>query len=432
MNDDVSRGLALLADEAEPAPVDPYDVITRARVISRNRRATAAAAFATVALVGALAVTVGNPDRHERTTAATTPEDLTDRMNRQLTEALPDLIPSRWSPVDDPNVEGPAPRFTCEPAPATPTSYRCHLHAVYDDGHGALRFGISADKIERDFLNSCDEEYCDLWGPALEEKLPDGTRAKSFTYTEKVTPRDSQTLLVERPDGSQVAVNVTWQQGQRSEPPLSGEEILKFATVFSLGDGVPEASFEEGDTLGPDVTRVPYDTSVPDGASADPTRAERLDQDLTAVVAAVIPAGWSAANEEARPFRCALTTWLPADPPYTPGPNNGPPESEGCAAYGAYTDATGRISFQITVSQQSMYLTDACDPPSCVEYTMPDDTRTRERTSYSEPIATHNHELAAMQANGTYVWVRFSWKEQRSGTPLTRDQLLEFARAFTF
>jgi hypothetical protein len=60
MNDiELNRGLGLLADEAQPAAVDVYDIIAKARTRNRNRRATAATALATVTLAGALIGAIG-------------------------------------------------------------------------------------------------------------------------------------------------------------------------------------------------------------------------------------------------------------------------------------------------------------------------------------------------------------------------------------
>jgi hypothetical protein len=73
MNDfELNHGLGLLADEAEPAAVDVYDVIAKAKARTRNRRATAATALATITVAGAMIATtslgagqqstsVGNP-----------------------------------------------------------------------------------------------------------------------------------------------------------------------------------------------------------------------------------------------------------------------------------------------------------------------------------------------------------------------------------
>lgn len=55
MNDfELSHGLSLLADEAKPAAVDVYDVIAKARSHTRNRRAVAATALATVTVAGTM------------------------------------------------------------------------------------------------------------------------------------------------------------------------------------------------------------------------------------------------------------------------------------------------------------------------------------------------------------------------------------------
>ena len=61
-DDDCTRGLDLLADEAEPAAVDCYDVIAKAKARTRNRRATMPTALATVTVAGAMIATIGLAD----------------------------------------------------------------------------------------------------------------------------------------------------------------------------------------------------------------------------------------------------------------------------------------------------------------------------------------------------------------------------------
>lgn len=58
MTEDVTRGLSLLADEADPAPINSHAVIALARARTSRRRAVVASASVTLAAVGVLALTV--------------------------------------------------------------------------------------------------------------------------------------------------------------------------------------------------------------------------------------------------------------------------------------------------------------------------------------------------------------------------------------
>lgn len=412
MTDDVTRGLTMLADEAEPAPIDSHDVIARARARTRTRRTTVAAAFATVAVIGALAVTVGNPGTSSKpattTTVATTPESLTDQLTRQLTEALPDLIPNEWKPVAEHPPEAPPLTFRC-------LGSGCDAHAAYTDGAGKIDLRFQVDNIPR-YGDSCEEHCTRVAGPVRAE-LPDGTRTQVSVYTENLTSHEVQQLLASRPDGTQVSMSVTWPQGQRGATPLTTDEIVKFATLFTY-DPVLDAA---------PTTKTQYVTE-------DPTRPARLNDELTDVLAEVVPAEWSQANEgheaDEPPltFDCRLTSWSPSA-----SREEERPKSEGCWTYGYYRDGTGKIGFKFSVSRESLVYDSMCRENPCVRLTLPDGTETRRGTTTQPgPTGDYTQEVSAVRPDGTSIWVEVFWTDQRSTTPITAEQLLKFAEAFTF
>jgi hypothetical protein len=253
MTDDITRGLALLADEAEPAPIDSRDVITRARTRTRNRRATAAA-FVTVALVGTLAVTVSKAGPSEP--VATAAESREDRLTRLLVGAMADLVPSDWTPDTTVPSDGPPLTFRCdvdgggeliaEPASGGetrisvgPTSPKgCFAHAAYNDGVGTMQFSFLVHKFDLDFDDACGEAPCTVWEGQVREELPDGTKVRATTLTEdslsQAGVRDIQDVFAERPDGTQVSMSVVWPHGQRSQPPFTAEQLIQFATRFTF------------------------------------------------------------------------------------------------------------------------------------------------------------------------------------------------------
>jgi hypothetical protein len=99
----------------------------------------------------------------------------------------------------------------------------CFAEAYYRDSQGTIVLGISVTlpegPIEVVCFSSCDERV-----------LPDGTRAQinpNNTDQERV-----QTLNASRPDNTLITVTLSW-NNNRSGPPLTEDELVKFATVFS-------------------------------------------------------------------------------------------------------------------------------------------------------------------------------------------------------
>jgi hypothetical protein len=101
MNDELTRGLTMLADEAEPVAIDVYGVIDTAKKRTRNRRASAASAFGTVAIVGALAMTIGfggadgsSPTAGAQSTTTVSPSPV----ETQYADLLADHLPTALRP----------------------------------------------------------------------------------------------------------------------------------------------------------------------------------------------------------------------------------------------------------------------------------------------------------------------------------------------
>ena len=228
MTDDVSRGLALLAAEAEPAPIDSYALISRARTRTRNRRSMAAA-FVAVVAVGAIAVAVGPLSSGGDTPA--------ERLTGQLAAALPGVIPDRWEPAEPPETTQSLPRtFRCTEHPplnrlpvgadSTFAGTMCFADAYYQDSQGTIRIGFS--------ITISDQETTFVCLPGCHERiLPDGTWAQVSPDGVKTVPADRvQMLLATRPDNTTVNIILSW-HNQRTTTPLTDDELLKLATVFS-------------------------------------------------------------------------------------------------------------------------------------------------------------------------------------------------------
>lgn len=421
MTDDLTRGLALLADEAEPATIDSHNVIARARARTRNRRATVATAFATVALVGALVVAMvpmaGTSDQGATITDTT----LEGRLNRLLTEALPNLIPAGWSLVPKPEAKEPQLEFVC----LSTNTDGCNTGATYNDGVGDLEFSIHVDKIPRSFeQNQCGDEYCTAWATPVRQTLSDGTKTQVMAYSGKLAPSegesplDGESLLAFRPDGTMVSVSLNWPQGQRSEPALTMDKLLAFATVFSYDSSLPVAD--------------PLNKPTEEYVSDDPEREGRVNQELTDALDEVIPAEWSKVSDEEQPvqppfaFDCAVTRG-PDVITKTDGEVEPQPSPETCWSAVYYRDATGIVGIKFSVAEEKVFDV-PCDT-GCAEETLSDGTTTK---MSSEPVPDNSQTLGATRPDGTHIWVEVYWQGQRSETPLSSDELLKFATAFTF
>lgn len=427
MTDDVTRGLAMLADEAAPAEIDSHEVITRARARTRNQRTTIAAAVATFAVVGALVVTTSNarqPKPATTTTVAPTNETLSEQLDRLLVDAVRDLAPNGWTSVTEPAASDLPLTFLCGlPVGGVEmpnASEVCVAHSNFVDKTGPFQVQWSVSMVERNFDDGCDPQFCAPWAPPFRKNLADGTRTQVRTFTETPTNRDMQELLAARPDGTQVTMTLIWPKGQRSAQPLTMSQLQKWATVFTYDDTLPV-----GNDANPPTT--PF-------VSDDPGRADRVNEELADVLADAIPDGWTRddsgaeADEPPFTFGCAGTL--------IPGTKENPKQktAEDCWTYGYYQDGTGKVGIKFSVSKESLWFDVMCREVACVEKTLRDGTKVRIKTNTTQanPVGEFQHEIAAKRKDGTYIWVATFWSGQRAGTPLTDDALLKFATAFTF
>jgi hypothetical protein len=422
MTDDVTRGLAMLADEVEPAHIDAHDVITRARARTRNRRATFAAGAATFAVAGALVATMIHARPAKPATVTPPRETLSARLDRLLVDAVREVAPDDWTPVTEPAADNPPLTFLCGiaiVATTTENAEGCVAHGTFVDKTGPFDVQWSVDKAARNPDEGCAEQ-CTQWGTPVRTDLSDGTTTQVRTYTEEPTNRDIQQLFATRPDGTRVGMALIWPKGQRSAQPLTTDQLLRWATVFTYDDTLP---------VGKDAN--PPSTPF---VSDDPNRADRINQQLADVLAKAIPAGWTRDDSGAEPdeppftFGCGESTY--------PATKEHPRQTtaEDCWTYGYYQDGAGKVGIKFSVSRQPLWFTEICRDVDCAEKTLRDGTKVRVKTNttHADPVGEYQHEIAAKRKDGTYIWVATFWTGKRATTPLTDEELLKFATAFTF
>jgi len=259
MTEDVTRGLALLAEEAEPAPVDSHDVITRARALSRRRRSMATA-FAAVVAIGAAAVTLQAD--HSTNAPAAQNDAHSQRLTAQLAAALPELIPDRWQAIPAPpgGKYGPSNIFSCaqetqgtvvestpedpktvveppqdpEPDPG-PASYipECYAQSWYRDDKSDIQLNIEIG--DHGMWSPCATPGSpDFAYPCREMTLPDGTQFwADLDEAEGAPERACQRSSALRPDGTQIRVSLCWSVDIDRPGPMKVEELAKFAEAFN-------------------------------------------------------------------------------------------------------------------------------------------------------------------------------------------------------
>jgi hypothetical protein len=227
MTEDVSRGLALLADDATPAPIDSHDVITRARTRTRRSRSMAAV-FAAVVAIGASAVTI-QADQWTEDAAVQRQEDPARRLTAQLAAALPEVIPARWEavPSSDPT-DPPRNIFRCTGGDRPIGSYQdlCMAMSWYRDAEGEFTLWTTVSNMAWSYKPGTDVKVDD-W------TLPDGTRVWTYLDTAGVGSTGySQFLNALRPDGTLLELGLTWSNNNVRPGPLTVDELTKFADKF--------------------------------------------------------------------------------------------------------------------------------------------------------------------------------------------------------
>lgn len=245
MTDDVTRGLAMLADEADPAPIDTHAVVALAKARTRGRRAVAASAIITVASVGALTVAVGAVN--EPTTLGGTTTTVTETVERPAT-SVPGT--GEFIPLDPRGpVLGTEAREPASPAEQAQRAQRLQGelidafgrilpdwdHSVFEfacDDRGCWAMGdiIDGGTPVRLFVYVHGEKSLDCSGTNCQkELLDDGTLVGIWR---RDTDRVAGVNSVQH-DGTSLSILMEWQK-PRTESPLTDDQLRRFATVLTF------------------------------------------------------------------------------------------------------------------------------------------------------------------------------------------------------
>jgi hypothetical protein len=227
MTEDVTYALRLLADEADPNPIDTRLVIALAKARTKSRRAIAASAIVTLGAVGALAMTVtalnepppttpgdrlGPVVRTEVTPA--TPDERAareERLQGELTVAFERILPQGWTHGRFP--------FTCDP-----TGCLAQDDIVDDAGTFRLSVYVSGDFRE----TPCREPDCE------QTVLDDGT-VIALNVGNEVSQRpnfSSVQISAMRRDGTSISINAEWRV-DRSAPSMSADRWRGFGSALT-------------------------------------------------------------------------------------------------------------------------------------------------------------------------------------------------------
>ena len=242
MTDDITRGLAALADEARPAPVDSHTVVQLAHAHTRARRAVYTAAFATLVAIGALTVAIGSWQQPGATTPATS----------QTTSQAP-ASSSPSSSTDSPTTMPNAPEIekdaTAEENAERKPRLQAEMIAAFDRilpanwQHSAFGFGCDARGCfaEGDVIDdagttlsffvyvsdkigdvTCGEDSCVRTGT-----LDDGTAVALSKGDD-----NSVYIVSERPDRTGMHLSVDWPAGAPN-PALTDEQWMEFGRALT-------------------------------------------------------------------------------------------------------------------------------------------------------------------------------------------------------
>jgi hypothetical protein len=247
---ELHNGLSLLADEAEPAAIDVFDVIGQAKTRTRNRRATMATALATVTVAGAMIATIGLSDSSSgtnhagsRTSPATktstspAPEMIPDQKSRNLTQQLAEI----WSTIVPAGV-------TVEASPeardlaalefgglridANQSWYKAH--AKLSDAQGTTLFDIEVWPAGiTNFVPCAGDPDCTY------HQLGDDYQAnlRSETARALVTATATTEADIMRPDGTRIHVR------EENAYQVPGHERLTRPTTFFTAEGMTAFRF---------------------------------------------------------------------------------------------------------------------------------------------------------------------------------------------
>lgn len=255
---ELHHGLGLLADEAEPAPVDVYDVITKAKARTRNGRATVATALATATVAGAMIATigfsgsssgpvVGSPPLYTSTTSISTApkpifDERSDHLTQVLAEAWPTIAPAGVT-VEDSSVPVSGSDLSALEFGGTPVEPRNVMYearAMLSDAQGSTEFSIQVwppGDVAGEFApcTSNADVSCEY------RQLEDGTRANaSIDLKPSATANPTMEADILRPDGTRIWVyesntdQHTLEQGlTRPTTFFTAEELIPFGMLFT-------------------------------------------------------------------------------------------------------------------------------------------------------------------------------------------------------
>lgn len=251
------HGLDLLADEAEPAPVDVYDVIAMAKARTRNRRATMATSLAVVTVAGAMIATIGLDDSPPRpvggvppahtstktTSSSSAPKPIFDERSRHLTqvlaEAWPTLAPAGVT-VEDSSVRASVSDLSALEfggTPATSEDLMYVAQAKLSDAQGSTELSIYVS-TRGEWVTEFTP--CTADGSCVYRQLEDGTQANLGTDPNpSATATATMTADILRPDGTRIHVSEnntdeTIEQGlTRPTTFFTAEGLIPFGMLFT-------------------------------------------------------------------------------------------------------------------------------------------------------------------------------------------------------
>lgn len=229
MTDDITRGLAALADEAHPAPIDSHTVVQLARAHTRARRAIVASAFATVVAAGALVVALttlagsardgdvaASPTAPQNRKTATSEENAErkPRLRAELTAAFNRILPDDWQH----STFG----FGCDET-------GCFAEGDLVDEHGAIAVHLYTSTVANLGEFTCGAAEC------VHANLHDGTTVafhKATTDDTSGGPGKRVSVSAARPDGTVMSMSVRWPEN-RPAPELTDAQWMEFGAALT-------------------------------------------------------------------------------------------------------------------------------------------------------------------------------------------------------
>ncbi|MGB3444518.1 MAG: hypothetical protein WBA97_37745 [Actinophytocola sp.] len=252
MTHDITRGLSLLANEAEPAPIDSHTVIQLAHAHRRARRAVYTATFATLVAIGALTVAIGSwqdptatGPATSRTTEPAPASSSADPASSSAdppptTQDSPTTVPNAPEVQEDATPEENAerkPRLQTEMIAAfdriLPASWQHSAFGFGCDGRGCFAEGdvIDDNGTTLGFFvyvsDKIGEVTCAAGSCVRTEVLDDGTAVALSKGDE-----NSVYIVSERPDRTGMHLSVDW-PADKPKPEITEDQWLEFGRAFT-------------------------------------------------------------------------------------------------------------------------------------------------------------------------------------------------------